>query len=255
MKQRVLTALAIILVVFPPVFFGGWLLEALAVLIVVTGCYEWLHVLKNFRHWGLLVVPVTVLLVLASRFVPVHLELAYYGIALFFFWALPIFMESYTVHDSQSALMCWVIFTIAYESIVLLIPNHVYLWTLCFATYGSDTFAYLTGRFMGKHKMNPRISPKKTWEGFFGGVAGGIALSWLVSRLYISAINPTLNLALCLLCPMVAEIGDLCFSCVKRAWDIKDFSNLLPGHGGILDRVDSLLANIILFGILYQILL
>ena len=67
--------------------------------------------------------------------------------------------------------------------------------------------------------------------------------------------NGYLNTLLCCLCPVVAELGDLCFSAIKRSNKVKDFSNLLPGHGGVLDRVDSLMMNILLFGILHVLLI
>ena len=120
---------------------------------------------------------------------------------------------------------------------------------------GSDTGAYFVGRAIGKHKMNPRISPKKSWEGFVGGIVFGFILSLAVSFSYVSNLNPVLNTLLCLLCPITAELGDLCFSAIKRHFAVKDFSNLLPGHGGVLDRVDSLLMNIMLFSVLYTIIL
>ncbi len=111
------------------------------------------------------------------------------------------------------------------------------------------------GRAIGKHKMNPRISPKKSWEGFVGGIVFGFVLSFVVSFSYVSNLNPVLNTFLCLVCPITAELGDLCFSAIKRHFAVKDFSNLLPGHGGVLDRVDSLLLNIMVFSVLYTIIL
>jgi phosphatidate cytidylyltransferase len=253
MKQRIITAIAIILVVLFPVAMGGWALEALALFIVISGCYEWIHLQDNFKHWGWFILPFTILAVLLSRYVDTRNLYVLCGVCFFIYWALPVFDEQFSQNNSFSCIACFFLFLLCYLAIGMIIEHHQYLWTICFATYGSDTFAYFTGRFFGKHKMNERISPKKTWEGFIGGIAGGFLLSWAVSLLYVSQLDFGLNLALCLICPIVAELGDLCFSSYKRACNAKDFSNLLPGHGGVLDRVDSLLANILLFGILYQI--
>lgn len=115
----------------------------------------------------------------------------------------------------------------------------------------NDMGAYFVGVFFGKHKMNPRISPKKTWEGF----AGGIAISMLCSlsfALILSAfgldIHPALNLkhwylvlAVSILMPLLGCVGDFVFSAVKRSFGVKDYSNIFPGHGGVLDRIDSIL--------------
>ena len=116
----------------------------------------------------------------------------------------------------------------------------------------NDAFAYFVGVFFGKHKMNPRVSPKKTWEGFFGGV---ILTSAFISgfAFIMSAVgHPVLNglldikhwyhiVILSTLIPLVSVLGDLVFSSIKRHYQIKDFSNLIPGHGGILDRLDSII--------------
>ena len=98
--------------------------------------------------------------------------------------------------------------------------------------------------------MNPRLSPKKSWEGFFGGWIFGAIFSLIISLLSFHGLNTTLVVLLCLLCPVVAEVGDLSFSAIKRTFGVKDFSNLLPGHGGILDRVDSLMMNLLLLTVL-----
>jgi CDP-diglyceride synthetase len=119
------------------------------------------------------------------------------------------------------------------------------------ATVMNDTFAYFGGVLFGKHKMNPRVSPKKTWEGFFLGWFFGTALS-LTFGLVLDACGypllPTLTidrwyyiLILSLALPLLADLGDLAFSLVKRSFGIKDFGTLLPGHGGILDRIDSVI--------------
>lgn len=122
---------------------------------------------------------------------------------------------------------------------------------IAIGTMMNDIGAYFVGMLFGKHKMNPRISPKKTWEGF----AGGIIISALFSiafALILAAVGKpilprfTLDkwywiILVALVMPIVGDIGDFVFSAIKRNAGIKDFSNLLPGHGGLLDRFDSLL--------------
>lgn len=252
MKTRVLTALAIIAVVLYPVLAGGIPLEILALFIIMTGCWEWLSILPGFRKWGLVLTPFCIAAVVGSRW-GAGSPLLYYGLFCGILWAVPVFSSRFTVEDSWAAISMVVLFSLMYNSALLLVDRPRYLLTICLATYGSDTGAYFAGRLFGKHKMNPRVSPKKSWEGFAGGWIAGIALSMSISMLYVSQLNGLLNTALCLLCPVFAELGDLCFSAIKRHFHTKDFSNLLPGHGGILDRVDSLLYNVLLFGILTQL--
>lgn len=115
----------------------------------------------------------------------------------------------------------------------------------------NDMGAYFTGMLFGKHKMNERISPKKTWEGFYGGVIISFVFSTLFAIIVAAAGKPILPffdlshiyfpIILSLLMPLISDVGDFVFSSVKRTFGVKDFSNLLPGHGGVLDRVDSLI--------------
>ncbi|KPH11538.1 MULTISPECIES: phosphatidate cytidylyltransferase [Chryseobacterium] len=105
--------------------------------------------------------------------------------------------------------------------------------------WSSDTFAYLTGKFFGKHKMAPKISPKKTWEGYFGGVVLTLVLSY-----FIEHYQPELRgnwMVVGFLVAAFAPLGDLVESQLKRNFGVKDSGNILPGHGGVLDRLDSFL--------------
>lgn len=253
MKTRILTSILIILVVLYPVAFGGVALQLLGAFLVIAGSYEWSRNLSGYKTWG---IPLTCLLIawlLGLGFVPAVYLMPYCIAGLIVFWSMPVFVPSFTLEDSMKILAFMAIMGLAYLSMQKIYLQHHYLWTLCFATYGSDTGAYFAGRFFGKHKMIERISPKKTWEGFFGGWAAGFLLSFGLSFLYGRSLNPTLNLLLCILAPVFAELGDLCFSAYKRGCGLKDFSNLLPGHGGVLDRVDSLLMNFLLFGMLVSL--
>ncbi|MCD6497945.1 MAG: phosphatidate cytidylyltransferase [Deltaproteobacteria bacterium] len=104
-----------------------------------------------------------------------------------------------------------------------------------------DTGAYFTGRAFGKHKLYPTVSPKKTWEGAFGGLvsslaAGAVAVLWYLPELHWMGVLFGVVPA-----AVFGQAGDLCESLIKRAYGVKDSGRILPGHGGILDRVDALL--------------
>jgi phosphatidate cytidylyltransferase len=115
----------------------------------------------------------------------------------------------------------------------------VYLAVL--STFATDTGAYAVGRLFGRHRMAPRISPKKTWEGFAGGYAAGfgavVGLNWLLGL----RVDASEIVVLAALLPAAAVVGDLFESALKRRMGIKDASELIPGHGGVLDRLDSIL--------------
>ena len=105
--------------------------------------------------------------------------------------------------------------------------------------WSSDTFAYLVGKFFGKHKMAPKISPKKTWEGYIGGVILTLVLSYFVEQ-----YQPQLRgnwMVVGFLIAAFAPLGDLVESQLKRNFGVKDSGNIIPGHGGVLDRLDSFL--------------
>ncbi len=131
------------------------------------------------------------------------------------------------------------------------------VWLVFLASWGCDTLAYVSGLLLGKHKMTPVLSPKKTWEGAMGGVLGSALLGWIYALIFqphLSLLgNPLLALPLiCALGAMVSQIGDLAASAFKRSFGIKDFGTLIPGHGGILDRFDSVIitAPLIYYGLL-----
>lgn len=111
---------------------------------------------------------------------------------------------------------------------------HFYL-----TTWANNSFAYLVGSAIGKNKLLPTISPKKSWEGFLGGVLATVVVAILFSQ--YTSVTPKLSITLGLSIPILATVGDLIQSYFKRKANVKDSGSLLPGHGGFYDRMDSVI--------------
>ncbi|MDM8270959.1 phosphatidate cytidylyltransferase [Thermophilibacter provencensis] len=164
------------------------------------------------------------------------------------------------------ACACWYVFTprasvadvavtafgplytsLAFSSIVLVrvydagVPGALLTLGIMFSIWGNDAMAYFVGSAIGSHKLAPRISPSKSVEGFFGGIVGSVIV-WVVLAVFLV---PNLDVALAVACGLVVGfagvIGDLFESRIKRGVGVKDSGNLIPGHGGLLDRSDSML--------------
>lgn len=121
----------------------------------------------------------------------------------------------------------------------------VLIWILFISAWSTDTFAYFSGLTLGKHKLCPEISPKKTIEGSIGGILGCILCTEIYVYIIASVNNIEFNLINAGICALassvISQIGDLAASCIKREHGAKDYGNLIPGHGGVLDRFDSAL--------------
>jgi len=129
--------------------------------------------------------------------------------------------------------------------------NYKILLSFFLLLWSNDTFAYLFGVSFGKHRLFERISPKKSWEGFFGGVLMSIVMSIILSH-FFNFYSLKFAVALALVVSIFGTFGDLIESMFKRSIDVKDSGKLLPGHGGILDRFDGVfLASPIVFFIIY----
>ena len=118
----------------------------------------------------------------------------------------------------------------------------LYFLFYLFLVWGNDVFAYLAGVTMGRHKMCERLSPKKSWEGFAGGVLGSLAVGALAA--YVLDENYVIWIGLALIVSLASVLGDLVESMFKRDAGVKDSGNILPGHGGILDRFDAFILSV-----------
>ena len=126
----------------------------------------------------------------------------------------------------------------------------IWLLYVMILVWGADSGAYMFGKLFGKHKLAPKVSPGKTWQGFLGGLFTAAVISWAYGLWANLDIAPATLLVCSLVAALASVLGDLTESMFKREAGIKDSGNLIPGHGGILDRIDSLTAAVPVFACL-----
>ena len=128
-----------------------------------------------------------------------------------------------------------------------MLPHGEYIvWLIFLSSWGSDTCAYCVGMLFGKHKMTPKLSPKKTVEGGVGGIAGAVLLALIYGALTekpVTTGTPGLYALICGAGALLSMVGDLAASAIKREAGIKDYGKLIPGHGGVMDRFDSVIVT------------
>lgn len=122
------------------------------------------------------------------------------------------------------------------------------VWMILISSWGCDTCAYVVGKLIGKKKIFPALSPKKSLEGCIGGVLGAALIGWLYGFFFVEKAFPEESIAwiiavICGVGAVMSMVGDLAASAIKRNHDIKDYGKLIPGHGGIMDRFDSMIVT------------
>lgn len=251
MKERIITGLCLLAVALPCIVLGGYYFKGLIAVVLALAVYEMLHICTRPKIKLYIYPLVFLFFCYGFIFDQDDLFLASYGILVFLvvLFAATIFDETLTIERTSYIFTMGVLICAGLHALMSLrdIYGFQYVLLLALATYGSDTGAYFAGVFFGKHKLIPRLSPKKTVEGSIGGIVLGTALAvGYAGYLGIVETNPILIVA-CFVLTFTGQIGDLVFSAVKRHFGVKDYSNLLPGHGGILDRIDSILFNAMVF--------
>ncbi len=174
-------------------------------------------------------------------------------IAAFLILLLAVYVFSFPKYNSEQVMTIffgffYVALTLSYIYLVCELNGGQYtVWLIFIGSWGADTMAYMVGRQIGKHKIVPVLSPKKSLEGFIGGIVGATLIGVIYALIFKNNLtehfpNPVLSFAIIAACSsVVSMIGDLAASAIKRDKQIKDYGRLLPGHGGILDRFDSVI--------------
>ena len=262
MKTRIITSVVAILILLPVLVFADYPVLPVALsLVSLIAVFEMLRCIGLHRSWGisvplyLLALALPICIRLLSRAELVKVAFAAIVCFLFYFFAILLFSHGkYKLADLSVCFMTVLYILIGFNAI-LYVHDHVdggeYIYLISFiGAWVTDIFAYFCGMLFGrggKHKLIPDVSPKKTVEGSIGGIVFCI-LSMILYGVIVSAIEPSLQsnipvFALAgLLVSIVSQIGDLCMSLIKRTYGIKDYGKLFPGHGGMLDRFDSVLA-------------
>lgn len=253
MKTRIISAIIMSIIVIPILFLGGLPFKIFAMVLGVASLYEILHIRKKVKEIPFFIRILSYILIAVFVFLGTSVYSSNYDviykiiILIFLLYFIPVVFindnDKYSIKDALYILGTTIFLAIAYNSFVMFsYTNMNYLLYIAVITISTDTFAYFTGYFIGENKMCEKISPKKTWEGAVGGTLIGTVIGIIF---YVFIINPDINMfllaSITLLLSIIGQIGDLFFSSLKRYYDVKDFSKLIPGHGGILDRLDSLI--------------
>jgi phosphatidate cytidylyltransferase len=252
MKQRILTGLLIAGVTFPTLYFGGIFLDIMLFLFAIIGINEVIRCFKT--KYELLYTLFLALFLIVVYFSSVDFLIHFFVLEIVLLFTIGVFDESFGL-DAISVL--FISSVIVFLAVITIRELHVFsvglLFMIVIGTYATDSFAYLVGSKFGKHKLIERISPKKTVEGLMGGWVLSFVLMMFI---YFMWLRITLSLEQALLIatilPPVAQLGDLAFSLIKRRYNLKDFGSIFPGHGGILDRVDSLLFALLVMSMVLQ---
>lgn len=266
MKQRIISAIVMALVFIPILLIGNQIFSYTMAFLSVIGLYELLTMRETKKEFPFLLKIFAYILVVFFSFRNSNsiefittLDYRVMTFIIFVFLMPMVFINNTKKYNLNDALFLIgsILFIGLSFNLIIITRNYdiSYIIYLLLTTMVTDTFAYFTGRLIGRNQLAKEISPNKTVEGSFGGLFMGTVVAVVY---YHVAINPSLSLVtlslITLILACIGQIGDLVFSSIKRYYGKKDYSNLIPGHGGILDRLDSIifvvLASVLFLGII-----
>lgn len=250
-KTRLLSGIVLVIILIATVGLGGNVLFALLLAVSLIGMTELYQVVE--ARETLLGVAGYLAAAFYYRFLYVgETEYLMLLTILFLVALMAVYVFSFPRYRAEQVMT--VFFGLFYVAVMLsyiyqtrMLPEEggVIVWLIFLSSWGCDTCAYCVGMLIGKHKMAPKLSPKKSIEGGVGGVVGAALLGALFALAMNQwggvQVNPAHYALICGAGGVISQIGDLAASAIKRNHDIKDYGKLIPGHGGILDRFDSVI--------------
>ncbi len=259
MKTRIITAIVAIAIFVPICIFSDYIVFPIAMAILSAVAVNEMARCLGFNKKLVLTIPMYLIAILLpiSRFLLIK-QSHFFMLAMISVFFMLIYCLTYVmlrknqdrINDVITFYGLFVYIVGCFSSIVCVryMAGGKYIYLLIFlGAWVCDTFAYFTGKFLGKHKLIPEISPKKTVEGSIGGIVFTI-IAFVVYGLIVNnnfgdkiQISYVLLVILGLASSIISQIGDLVASSIKRQYEIKDYGRLFPGHGGVLDRFDSVM--------------
>ncbi len=266
MKIRIISA-AVALAIVIPLFIIGGIPYSLGVMVVaMLALKEYLDMKETKKELPMLIkllaylsIPLILLTITVEGASLMTIDFRILsGIFLVLLLPMVVFHERkiYSINDAcyVTAGVLFIGFSMSYL-ITYYNLNRLLLIYLFLITSITDTYALFVGNLIGRNKLLEVVSPKKTWEGFIGGSLVGTFISVMF---YKTFVNPNVVLSnlivITLFLTIIGQLGDLFFSAIKRYYDKKDFSNIMPGHGGILDRLDSFIFVMLAFSLFITLL-
>lgn len=250
-KTRLLSGILLVLIALVTIIGGGDILLTTILMISIIGMSELYKIsdihLKSLGCFGYVAAIAYYALIRLGKSDLITLFIIVFLIAI-----LTIYVLEYPKYRFEQIMLAF--FGLLYVAVMLsyvyqtrMLEQGVFLvWLIFICSWGCDTSAYCVGMLIGKHKMAPKLSPKKSVEGGIGGILGA-ALLGAIYAVVINYFAPEVHAdvsAYAIVCGvggMISQVGDLAASAIKRNHDIKDYGTLIPGHGGILDRFDSVI--------------
>ncbi len=266
MKTRIISAIVVLAAVIPIMISGGTVYNLTIYILSLLGLREFLNVKESKKKIPSFIkfisyIILTLIVVGIPKSSDFVFSMDYRIIAgLFLVYLIPTVLyhdnSKYSINDAFYLIGGMFFLSMSFHLLIVLRQVHFDIIIFLFLiTIMTDTFAYFTGYFIGRNKLLEKISPKKTWEGLIGGTIMGVFVS---SVFYLTVINPNIDINTLLISTtflsLVGQYGDLVFSGIKRYYGKKDFSNLMPGHGGVLDRLDSIIFVVLGFMFFISIL-